>query len=115
MDWRLLVAFAIQLARTPSTWVRLGLIFTGAGFAIAPERWQLVAAIGMGCGSVLAFILDEFQKWRIRQIAGEGGFGVFLVGLLAAPATWSRVGQLFTAAGYAIAPDDWQLVTAVGL
>jgi hypothetical protein len=52
----------------PSTWVSLGTLFTAAGWAIAPEHWQLIAAIGMGIGGILGTVLRERKKTTAAEV-----------------------------------------------
>ncbi len=46
----------------------LGTLATGLGFAIAPEYWQSIAAVGMGLGGLLGTILRERKKTTPQEI-----------------------------------------------
>ena len=48
--------------KEPSTYVSFGSLATAVGFAVSPENWQLIAAIGMGAGGLLGTILTERKK-----------------------------------------------------
>lgn len=52
----------------PSTWVSLGVLFTGMGWQIAPDYWQSIAGIGMGLGGLLGTILRERKKTTTAEI-----------------------------------------------
>lgn len=54
--------------KEPSTWVSLGSLATAVGFAVSPENWQLIAAIGMGLGGFLGTILTERKKTTATEI-----------------------------------------------
>ena len=51
--------FVIGKAKEPSTWVGLGSLLTGLGFAIRPDLWQQVSSIAMSIGGLLAILLSE--------------------------------------------------------
>lgn len=52
----------------PSTWVSLGAMATGLGFAIAPEYWQAISAIGLGIGGFIGAALRERKKTTPAEI-----------------------------------------------
>lgn len=62
------IDYIVARAQEPSTWVSLGTLVTGLGFVIAPEYWQLIAAIGMGIGGFLGTILRERKKTTSTEI-----------------------------------------------
>jgi hypothetical protein len=45
--------------REPSTWVGIGSLVTAVGFAVKPELWQSISAVGMGLGGLMAVLLGE--------------------------------------------------------
>lgn len=45
--------------REPSTWIGLGSLVTAVGFAVKPELWQAISAVGMGLGGLMAVLLGE--------------------------------------------------------
>ncbi len=60
--------YLVARAQEPSTWVSLGSVFTGVGFVIAPDKWQLIAGIGMGVGGLLGAVLRERKKTTAAEI-----------------------------------------------
>lgn len=52
----------------PSTYVSLGVLVTGLGFAIAPEKWQAISSIAMGLGGFLGVVLRERKKTTTAEI-----------------------------------------------
>lgn len=54
-----LLSALVDRLKEPSTWVGLGSLVTAIGFAIKPELWQQISAVGMGIGGLLAVILTE--------------------------------------------------------
>lgn len=51
--------YVIARLREPSTWVGLGSFLTGVGFAIAPELWQQITAVGLGVGGLISVLMSE--------------------------------------------------------
>jgi len=45
----------------------------------------------------------------------SGWFGEYALRRMSEPSTWVSLGSVFTAAGVAIAPEHWQLITTIGL
>lgn len=62
--WDYLVARMTE----PSTYVSLGVLATGLGFAIAPEKWQAISSIAMGLGGFLGVVLRERKKTSVAEI-----------------------------------------------
>lgn len=54
-----LISFFATRLREPSTWIGLGSMVTAIGFAVKPELWQAISAIGIGIGGLLAVLLPE--------------------------------------------------------
>lgn len=66
--WGAAWEYLVARFQEPSTWVSLGLIFTGAGFNIAPEHWQAIAGFGLiGFGAIGA-ALQERKKISATQV-----------------------------------------------
>jgi len=62
------IDYIVARVQEPSTWVSLGTLATGLGFAVAPEYWQSIAAIGMGVGGLLGTIMRERKKTTAVEI-----------------------------------------------
>lgn len=60
--------YLIARAQEPSTWVSLGVFFTGIGWNIAPEHWQLIALVGMGFGGLAGSLIRERQKMTTAEV-----------------------------------------------
>lgn len=67
MDLRLALEFAVTILRDGSTYTRLGLLLAAVGWKIGGEVWGDIALYGMGAGVLLAFLLDEFNKFLARR------------------------------------------------
>lgn len=53
------LSLAVARLKEPSTWVGLGSLVTAVGFAVSPDLWQAISAVGMGVGGLVAVILKE--------------------------------------------------------
>lgn len=51
----------------PRTWTRLGLVFTGAGFAVVPDWWQYVSGFGLLVCPAIAEILEQAEEVRRQR------------------------------------------------
>lgn len=54
-----LFALIATRLREPSTWIGIGSLVTAVGFAVKPELWQAISAVGMGLGGLMAVLLGE--------------------------------------------------------
>jgi hypothetical protein len=54
-----IISMLIARLKEPSTWIGLGSLVTGIGFAVKPELWQAISAVGMGIGGLLAVVIPE--------------------------------------------------------
>lgn len=54
--------------KEPSTYVSLGVLLTGVGVNIAPEKWAAISGICMGIGGFVGLILKERQKTTPTEI-----------------------------------------------
>lgn len=54
-----LISLIAARLREPSTWVGIGSLVTAIGFAVKPELWQAISAVGMGFGGLMAVLLGE--------------------------------------------------------
>lgn len=58
--WEAALDYLSGRLQEPSTWNAFGMIFTGAGYALAPERWQAITVIGMiGFGAIGAGLRER--------------------------------------------------------
>lgn len=66
--WDAALVYIAGRMQEPSTWTALGLIFTGAGVGVSPERWQGIMMIGLiGFGAIGA-ALGERKKTTPAEI-----------------------------------------------
>ena len=62
------VEWLVARAQEPSTWVSLGTMLTGLGFAVAPEYWQSISAVCMSLGGLAGVLLRERKKTTTADI-----------------------------------------------
>lgn len=51
------LAYILNRLSEKSTWVSLGSALTGMGVVIAPDKWQMIMAIGMGVPGIISIFL----------------------------------------------------------
>lgn len=59
MNWEALLQYVAGRLREPSTYVSLGVMATGLGFQIAPDKWQAISSICLGVGGLAGILLQE--------------------------------------------------------
>jgi len=59
MNWQKILEYILARLKEKSTWVSLGSALTGMGVVIAPERWQLIMALGMGIPGIITVFLPS--------------------------------------------------------
>lgn len=70
IDWKQVGLYILDRMKERGTWLSLGSALTGMGVIIAPDKWQLVMAIGMGIpGIITAFIPPVIQEKNITPAA----------------------------------------------
>jgi hypothetical protein len=70
MNWTTAAAYILNRLKEKSTWVSLGSVLTGMGVVIAPDKWQLIMAVGMGLpGIVGVFLPARVQEANIVPAA----------------------------------------------
>lgn len=58
-EWNPIVQYILNRLKEKSTWVSLGTALTGMGVVIAPDKWQMIMAIGMGVPGIISVFLPN--------------------------------------------------------
>lgn len=70
MNIKLILLYILDRMKERGTWLSLGTALTGMGVLIAPQKWDLIMAIGMGIpGIITAFIPPVIQEKNITPAA----------------------------------------------
>ncbi len=72
MNWKTVFSYLLDRMKERGTWLSLSTALTGMGMVIAPQKWDLIMAIGMGIpGIVTAFVPPVIQEKNITPAAPE--------------------------------------------
>jgi hypothetical protein len=72
MNWQVIGTYFLDRMKERTTWLSLGTALTGMGVIIAPEKWNLIMAIGMGVpGMISAFLPPHIDEKSITPAPPE--------------------------------------------
>lgn len=70
MTWQAVLQYLLDRMKERGTWLSLSTALTGMGMVIAPQKWDLIMAIGMGIpGIITAFVPPVIQEKNITPAA----------------------------------------------
>ena len=66
MTWKTVLSYLLDRMKERGTWLSLSTALTGMGMVVAPQKWDLIMAIGMGIpGIITAFVPPVIQEKNI--------------------------------------------------